>query len=302
MVARVDSCHESQDGKVGYELKEDIEGKFDKWQEPTLVKLLPLPLHRLRGKREGQGARRWRNTWAWRRSKNRPSGLVLGRSRRMPTRRTLGSAWATWAKPAVATHARPRSRRPPRPGSAKPCRRPGRSRVPVYGGKSTILQLAHSLEGGLHTPAGLEIVNQQVAEKKVAEAGQKYFSSMAECLKVKGNKNGVPIPPTPLGIPKSHPMTPKFPRIAPQCHPFKLFINIGICGWSILGQFWGDWEQVRVSWRDSGWSWMDFGGSWLDFGSPGKINFKKYIDYSRVTNTCVKNAEIIYKTKKGKNQ
>lgn len=32
---------------------------------------------------------------------------------------------------------------------------------------------------------GLEIVNPQAAEKKVAEANQKYFSNMAEFLKVK---------------------------------------------------------------------------------------------------------------------
>lgn len=37
---------------------------------------------------------------------------------------------------------------------------------------------------------GLEIVNPQAAEKKVAEANQKYFSSMAEFLKVKGEKSG----------------------------------------------------------------------------------------------------------------
>ncbi|TRZ06764.1 hypothetical protein HGM15179_020343, partial [Zosterops borbonicus] len=42
---------------------------------------------------------------------------------------------------------------------------------------------------------GLEIVNPQAAEKKVAEANQKYFSSMAEFLKVKGEKSGVPTPP-----------------------------------------------------------------------------------------------------------
>lgn len=38
---------------------------------------------------------------------------------------------------------------------------------------------------------GLEIVNPQAAEKKVAEANQKYFSSMAEFLKVKGEKSGL---------------------------------------------------------------------------------------------------------------
>lgn len=34
-------------------------------------------------------------------------------------------------------------------------------------------------------------MNPQAAEKKVAEANQKYFSSMAEFLKVKGERNGI---------------------------------------------------------------------------------------------------------------
>ena len=38
-------------------------------------------------------------------------------------------------------------------------------------------------------PQGLEIVNPQAAEKKVAEANQKYFSSMAEFLKVKSDRS-----------------------------------------------------------------------------------------------------------------
>lgn len=37
---------------------------------------------------------------------------------------------------------------------------------------------------------GLEIVNPQAAEKKVAEANQKYFSNMAEFLKVKREGDG----------------------------------------------------------------------------------------------------------------
>lgn len=67
----------------------------------------------------------------------------------------------------------------------------------VYRGKSTIWD--HSSGTALSvafTPLQrLEIVNPQAAEKKVAEANQKYFSSMAKFLKVKGDKNGVPTPP-----------------------------------------------------------------------------------------------------------
>lgn len=39
-------------------------------------------------------------------------------------------------------------------------------------------------------PQGLEIVNPHAAEKKVAEANQKYFSNMAEFLKVKKEGEG----------------------------------------------------------------------------------------------------------------
>uniref|UniRef100_A0AAR2LPQ8 U4/U6 small nuclear ribonucleoprotein Prp31 n=1 Tax=Pygocentrus nattereri TaxID=42514 RepID=A0AAR2LPQ8_PYGNA len=60
LAARVDSFHESPDGKVGYDLKEEIERKFDKWQEPPPVKQvkpLPAPLDPSRKKR---GGRRYR--------------------------------------------------------------------------------------------------------------------------------------------------------------------------------------------------------------------------------------------------
>ncbi|XP_075920551.1 U4/U6 small nuclear ribonucleoprotein Prp31-like, partial [Petromyzon marinus] len=60
LAARVDSFHESTDGKVGFDLKEEVEKRFDKWQEPPPVKPikpLPAPLDALRKKR---GGRRYR--------------------------------------------------------------------------------------------------------------------------------------------------------------------------------------------------------------------------------------------------
>uniref|UniRef100_A0A7N8WZ50 U4/U6 small nuclear ribonucleoprotein Prp31 n=1 Tax=Mastacembelus armatus TaxID=205130 RepID=A0A7N8WZ50_9TELE len=60
LAARVDSFHESSDGKVGYDLKEEIERKFDKWQEPPPVKQVkPLPAP-LDGQRKKRGGRRYR--------------------------------------------------------------------------------------------------------------------------------------------------------------------------------------------------------------------------------------------------
>uniref|UniRef100_A0A8C4GG97 U4/U6 small nuclear ribonucleoprotein Prp31 n=1 Tax=Dicentrarchus labrax TaxID=13489 RepID=A0A8C4GG97_DICLA len=60
LASRVDSFHESSDGKVGYDLKEEIERKFDKWQEPPPVKQVkPLPAP-LDGQRKKRGGRRYR--------------------------------------------------------------------------------------------------------------------------------------------------------------------------------------------------------------------------------------------------
>lgn len=45
--------------QVGYDLKEEIERKFDKWQEPPPVKQVkPLPAP-LDGQRKKRGGRRW---------------------------------------------------------------------------------------------------------------------------------------------------------------------------------------------------------------------------------------------------
>lgn len=46
--------------QVGYDLKEEIERKFDKWQEPPPVKQVkPLPAP-LDGQRKKRGGRRYR--------------------------------------------------------------------------------------------------------------------------------------------------------------------------------------------------------------------------------------------------
>ncbi|MGH0177113.1 UNVERIFIED_CONTAM: hypothetical protein FKN15_007276 [Acipenser sinensis] len=145
LAARVDSFHESTDGKVGYDLKEEIERKFDKWQEPPPVKQVkPLPAP-LDGQRKKRGGRRYRKM------KER---LGLTEIRKQANRMTF--AERTLQKQSM-----------------------------VYGGKSTVRDRSSGTSSSVaFTPLqGLEIVNPQAAEKKVAEANQKYFSNMAEFLK-----------------------------------------------------------------------------------------------------------------------
>uniref|UniRef100_A0A673AU03 U4/U6 small nuclear ribonucleoprotein Prp31 n=1 Tax=Sphaeramia orbicularis TaxID=375764 RepID=A0A673AU03_9TELE len=188
LAARVDSFHESSDGKVGYDLKEEIERKFDKWQEPPPVKQVkPLPAP-LDGQRKKRGGRRYRKMkerlglTEIRKHANRMNlcrddayqedlGFSLGQLGKS------GSGRVRQAQVNEATKAR----------ISKSLQRTLQKQSMTYGGKSTVRDRSSGTSSSVaFTPLqGLEIVNPQAAEKKVAEANQKYFSNMAEFLKVK---------------------------------------------------------------------------------------------------------------------
>ena len=67
LAARVDACHESSDGHVGTELREEIQGKVDKFQEPPPVKAvraLATPIDAPRKKRGGRRVRKLKERYA----------------------------------------------------------------------------------------------------------------------------------------------------------------------------------------------------------------------------------------------
>lgn len=67
LAARVDSCHESTDGHIGQMLREEIEKKLDKLQEPPPVKFvkpLPKPIDPGRKKRGGKRVRKMKERYA----------------------------------------------------------------------------------------------------------------------------------------------------------------------------------------------------------------------------------------------
>jgi U4/U6 small nuclear ribonucleoprotein PRP31 len=67
LAARVDACHESTDGHVGQEFREEIEKKIDKFQEPPPVKAtkaLPAPLEAAKKKRGGRRVRKQKERYA----------------------------------------------------------------------------------------------------------------------------------------------------------------------------------------------------------------------------------------------
>uniref|UniRef100_A0A8C5FUM8 U4/U6 small nuclear ribonucleoprotein Prp31 n=1 Tax=Gadus morhua TaxID=8049 RepID=A0A8C5FUM8_GADMO len=147
LAARVDSFHESGVGKVGYDLKEEIERKFDKWQEPPPVKTIEDDAYQ------------------------EDLGFSLGQLGKS------GSGRVRQAQVNEATKAR----------ISKSLQRTLQKQSMTYGGKSTVRDRSSGISSSVaFTPLqGLEIVNPQAAEKKVAEANQKYFSNTSEFVKVK---------------------------------------------------------------------------------------------------------------------
>ncbi|RKP18473.1 Nop domain-containing protein [Rozella allomycis CSF55] len=67
LAARVDACKEAPDGSVGRNLKQEIDSKFEKFQEPPplkKIKALPTPTEGRKSKRGGKRVRRQKETFA----------------------------------------------------------------------------------------------------------------------------------------------------------------------------------------------------------------------------------------------
>ena len=67
LAARVDSFHESNDGHIGQQFREEIEKKMEKFQEPPpckATKALPTPLEGPRKRRGGRRVRKMKERYA----------------------------------------------------------------------------------------------------------------------------------------------------------------------------------------------------------------------------------------------
>ncbi|KAM8794838.1 U4/U6 small nuclear ribonucleoprotein Prp31 [Eudromia elegans] len=196
LAARVDSFHESQDGKVGYELKEEIERKFDKWQEPPPVKQvkpLPAPLDGQRKKRGGRRYRKMKERLGLTEIRKQANRMSFGEIEEDAYQEDLGFSLGHLGKSGSGRVRQTQVNEATKARISKTLQRTLQKQSVVYGGKSTIRDRSSGTASSVaFTPLqGLEIVNPQAAEKKVAEANQKYFSSMAEFLKVKSEKSGI---------------------------------------------------------------------------------------------------------------
>ncbi|KAJ7313991.1 hypothetical protein JRQ81_005851 [Phrynocephalus forsythii] len=196
LAARVDSFHESSEGKVGYDLKEEIERKFDKWQEPPPVKQvkpLPAPLDGQRKKRGGRRYRKMKERLGLTEIRKQANRMSFGEIEEDAYQEDLGFSLGHLGKSGSGRVRQTQVNEATKARISKTLQRTLQKQSMVYGGKSTIRDRSSGTASSVaFTPLqGLEIVNPQAAEKKVAEANQKYFSSMAEFLKVKSDKSGI---------------------------------------------------------------------------------------------------------------
>ncbi|NXJ73036.1 PRP31 protein, partial [Rostratula benghalensis] len=181
---------------VGYDLKEEIERKFDKWQEPPPVKQvkpLPAPLDGQRKKRGGRRYRKMKERLGLTEIRKQANRMSFGEIEEDAYQEDLGFSLGHLGKSGSGRVRQTQVNEATKARISKTLQRTLQKQSMVYGGKSTIRDRSSGTASSVaFTPLqGLEIVNPQAAEKKVAEANQKYFSSMAEFLKVKSEKSGI---------------------------------------------------------------------------------------------------------------
>uniref|UniRef100_A0A671RI75 U4/U6 small nuclear ribonucleoprotein Prp31 n=1 Tax=Sinocyclocheilus anshuiensis TaxID=1608454 RepID=A0A671RI75_9TELE len=197
LASRVDSFHESVDGKVGYDLKEEIERKFDKWQEPPPVKQvkpLPAPLDGQRKKRGGRRYRKMKERLGLTEIRKHANRMTFAEIEDDAYQEDLGFSLGQLGKSGSGRVRQAQVNDSTKARISKSLQRTLQKQSMTYGGKSTVRDRSSGTSSRCRFCTlsalcqGLEIVNPQAAEKKVAEANQKYFSNMAEFLKVKREK------------------------------------------------------------------------------------------------------------------
>ncbi|KAK7498270.1 hypothetical protein BaRGS_00010530 [Batillaria attramentaria] len=190
LAARVDSFHETMDGKVGMDLRAEVEGKFDKWQEPPPVKTvkpLPAPIDQARKKRGGRRARKMKERLGLTELRKQANRMNFGEIEDDAYQEDLGFSLGTMGKAKSGKVRGPPVDSKTKARISKTLQQKLSKQNQTWGGSTTVKKhVAGTASSVAFTPLqGLEIVNPQAAEKKAQEANQKYFSTTAGFLKVK---------------------------------------------------------------------------------------------------------------------
>ncbi|XP_002156371.2 U4/U6 small nuclear ribonucleoprotein Prp31 [Hydra vulgaris] len=193
LAARIDSFHESLDGSAGQKLLEEIERKFEKWQEPPPVKevkALPRPDDAPRQKRGGRRVRKMKEKFAVTEMRRQASRVTFGEISEDIFQDHLGFGIGSLAKDSSSGKVRNAAiDKKTQVSISKRLQRNLANMNQAYGGKSTVRShVSGTASSVAFTPLqGIEIVNPKAAEKRVAEANAKYFSNQSGFFNVKKN-------------------------------------------------------------------------------------------------------------------
>lgn len=189
LAARVDSFYESLDGIVGNKLREEVEKKLDKLQEPPPVKSikpLPAPIDIAKKRRGGRRVRKMKERYAVTEMRKQANRMPFADIEEDAYQNDLGYTRGLMGKGGTGRIRAAIVDEKTKVRISKTLQR-NLQRQQVYGGSTTIKkQVSGTASSVAFTPLqGLEIVNPQAAEKKISEANNKYFSTTSGFLQLK---------------------------------------------------------------------------------------------------------------------
>ncbi|CAH0406614.1 unnamed protein product [Chilo suppressalis] len=189
LASRVDACHDSTDGHIGRQLREEIEKKLDKLQEPPPVKFvkpLPKPIEQSRKKRGGKRVRKMKERYAMTEFRKNANRLNFADIEDDAYQEDLGYTRGTIGKSSTGRVRLPQIDEKTKVRISKTLQKNLQKQNQQYGGATSIRrQVSGTASSVAFTPLqGLEIVNPQAAETRVNEANAKYFSNTSGFLSV----------------------------------------------------------------------------------------------------------------------
>lgn len=181
LAARVDANHESTDGRIGRNLREEIEKKLDKLQEPPPVKFvkpLPKPIETSKKKRGGKRVRKMKERYAITEFRKHANRMNFADIEDDAYQEDLGYTRGTIGKSGTGRIRLPQVDEKTKVRISKTLQK-NLQKQQIWGGSTTVKkQVSGTASSVAFTPLqGLEIVNPQAAEVKVNEANAKYFSN-----------------------------------------------------------------------------------------------------------------------------
>lgn len=193
LCARIDAFHNKIDGEAGRNFLEEIEKKFDKWQEPAAlkdVKALPRPDDEIRPKRGGRRVRKMKEKFAVTEMRRQANRVRFGEIGEDIMQSSIGFGVGSLGRDGMSGKVRnPAVDKKTQVSISKRLQR-NLANMSTFGGKSTVRsQVSGTSSSVAFTPLqGIEIVNPKAAEKRVAEANGKYFSNESNFFNVNKKK------------------------------------------------------------------------------------------------------------------